>query len=68
MQVDWTQAPPWAYYAAQDPNGGWWWFECAPRATPSGWVVSDRNLGTRVERITGAAPDWRKSVSTRPAA
>lgn len=62
---DWRTAPPWACYAAQDPNGGWWWYECLPTPGPSGhWHTGE--LGTRLERCTGVQPDWRDTLTVRP--
>ena len=61
---DWRTAPSWAQYRARDPNGGWWWFEVAPRPTSLGWVVSE--LGTGCERAT-IPGEWRKSLTVRGA-
>ena len=61
---DWQTAPQWACYAAQDPHGGWWWYECRPTPSPSGgWMASQH--GTRLQRAD-AAPEWRKSIQSRP--
>lgn len=61
---DWRTAPQWACYAAQDPNGGWWWYECRPTPSPSGgWMASQH--GTRLQRAD-AAHDWLRSIQIRP--
>lgn len=62
LKPDWKTAPSWAQYLAQDPNGGWWWFEVAPCPTSLGWVVSQ--LGTGCERAT-IPGEWRKSLTVR---
>lgn len=63
---DWRTAPQWACYMAQDPHGGWWWYECRPTPSPSGGWMSSQP-GTRIQRAD-AAPDWRQSIQTRPTA
>lgn len=64
LKPDWKTAPSWAQYLAQDPNGGWWWFEVAPRPAAMGWIVGQ--LGTRCERAT-IPGEWRKSLTVRGA-
>ena len=64
LKPDWKTAPSWAQYLAQDPNGGWWWFEVAPRPASMGWIVCQ--LGTRCERAT-IPGEWRKSLTVRGA-
>ena len=64
LKPDWKTAPSWAQYLARDPNGGWWWFEVAPRPTSLGWVVGQ--LGTGCERAT-IPGEWKKSLTVRGA-
>ena len=36
MKPDWSDAPEWADYLAQDANGTWYWYEGKPKPVYGG--------------------------------
>lgn len=37
---DWSEAPDWAKYLAQDKDGEWYWFECEPQQESECWFLA----------------------------
>lgn len=63
MTIDWTQAPPWARYAAMDANGCWFWF--AEKPTPHsrcGWFTGSPNF----ESFNPCPVHWTQTLTERP--
>lgn len=49
LQIDWTQAPEWANFAAMDCDGEWWWYESEPEDQGFGaWVGGRMETFTRI--------------------
>lgn len=64
--IDWSDAPDWAEYAAQDEDGEWWWYEEEPRHAGALW---DNLPATKIDRVRGVFPpnsNWRDTLQTRP--
>lgn len=62
MNIDWTQAPPWAKYAAMDEDGCWFWYADNPSPTRYSWQATSPNF----ELIEAARPDWTQTLTERP--
>lgn len=41
LQIDWTQAPEWANFAAMDSDGEWWWYQKEPVKDIDGDYISN---------------------------
>lgn len=71
MKPDWDDAPEWAQWLAQDPDGVWYWTEREPltRYTDTGkdadaWNVALAGLADRA--LVGAPnPNWRDTLERR---
>jgi len=61
MTIDWTQAPPWARYAAMDADGFWFWYASRPTALSTVWRCPQN---TEFELID--LPDWTQTLTERP--
>lgn len=59
---DWSEAPEWAKYLAQDKDGEWWWFECEPKKESDHWYLA-RCVG-QMERAY--KEPWAISLEPRP--
>ena len=59
---DWSEAPEWARYLAQDKDGEWYWFECEPEIRSDYWNL-DRCVG-KSEQATKEA--WTLTLESRP--
>lgn len=68
---DWSKAPEWAGYAAQDKCGAWNWYDKKPSATADKekieWML-DSSRATKFSHACDADenPDWRKTLQARP--
>jgi hypothetical protein len=64
MKINWSKAPEWANYIAQDYDGSWAWFESRPRPCKMWeyWVETEG----RVLAITPENPDWQDTLQERP--
>lgn len=63
--VDWSKAPNWAQYAAQDADGVWYWYERKPGVHPGSfaWHV---NGWSSYERCGGEPnPEFKKTLQRR---
>lgn len=59
---DWSEAPEWAKYLAQDKDGEWYWFECQPSMESECWY-----LASCVGQSQSAHQDpWTKTLEERP--
>jgi len=58
MNINWTDAPEWAQWAAQDADGDWYWYEEEPSAVEDGFQA--RGM------IWAVRPKWRESLQQRP--
>lgn len=60
--IDWSKAPEWANYAAQDSTGEWYWYEFVP------WIDGDEastwsDTEGKWERMEPA--NWKESLRKR---
>lgn len=62
MTIDWTQAPPWARYAAMDANGDWFWYAEKPAARQHSWSSFSPNF----ESFNPCPVHWTQSLTERP--
>lgn len=69
---DWSDAPEWAEWLAQDGDGRWEWHEDMPVEMAGGWDIPDNERFHKWEECAkGAAPaghDWRQTLEQRHAA
>ena len=65
LDIDWSAAPEWANWVAQDSTGTHYAFSHKPLQGACGWSPS---LGTRVAIMgrTNAPHEWRESLAHRP--
>ncbi|MCF8799217.1 hypothetical protein [Xanthomonas campestris] len=63
-QIDWSVAPAWASFAAQDADGNLRWHENQP-VTTSFWWYSGRG---QTETFAQATPEWKNSLTAKPKA
>lgn len=64
MVIDWSNAPKWARYAAQDLTGESWWFETKPETS---YLFDDWRYGGRTKKITPKRnPKWKETLQERP--
>lgn len=62
MTIDWTQAPPWANYAAMDLDGCWFWYSEEPGKLTETWSPSGYNF----EAFERSPIDWTQTLTQRP--
>jgi hypothetical protein len=60
MDIDWTNAPEWAKYAAQDANGEVYYFEEEPEVMDDVWISS-----ARCEMAELCGINWKESLAKR---
>ncbi len=62
MKPDWSQAPVWAKYLAQDVNGSWVWFALKPEPndTHGEWMPQGRFQRAKT------TPEWRETLEGMP--
>lgn len=68
-QIDWSQAPTWANYAAMDENGEWFFFEKIPYMVTkhvAHYWWADEGCVHVITGMTGGCEDWTKSLVERP--
>lgn len=61
--IDWSQAPEWAQYAAMDFDCGWYWYAVTPYTASYSWISDGRQ-----EKFTNKqqnVEDWEKSLTER---
>lgn len=61
---DWNKAPQWANFAAQDPDGQWYWYEFEPSVNCGEWC-EDSDAG-RITRAYATAESWHLTLEQRP--
>jgi hypothetical protein len=64
MKPDWSTAPEWANYLAQDKFGDWYWYENKPEARPLSWMVIPHFALASTGK--GSVPNWRDTLEERP--
>lgn len=62
MTIDWTQAPPWARYAAMDQNGTWMWYAEKPTARRHSWSAHSPNFVS----FNPCPVHWTQTLTERP--
>ena len=69
MKINWDNAPKWAYWAAQDADGEWWWYEGKPYIGEKDelWLYDyapsyDADLMCQTE----PNPNWRDTLTEKP--
>ena len=75
-QPDWSQAPEWAKWLAQDKDGVWSWFSTKPEPHNFGLYANGTFLASRKGKkesyskttftLTSINENWRKTVVKRP--
>lgn len=60
MKPQWSTAPEWANYIAQDKNGVWHWFEREPHRGPREWF---KKYGSY---MLEASFNWEHSLEEKP--
>jgi hypothetical protein len=60
MKPDWSTAPSWANYLAQDEDGEWFWFQNKPNAGQAAWWVS------KGEGCRAGISSWCDTLEERP--
>lgn len=65
MDIDWSKAPEWANWLAQDECGEWFWFENKPELQSEGWD-DDKTYNENKHEIAGVN-GWKCSLQKRPA-
>jgi len=61
---EWSDAPEYANWLAQDEDGEWWWFEGEPKLDSDCFYChSKREDQASIGRVLG---DWRKTLERRP--
>lgn len=75
LRPDWSKAPEWAMWAAQDGDGAVWLYEKEPLRDestewePDGWYEPSRGgLIYEQEAVGPANPNWRQAIEARPVA
>lgn len=63
LKPDWNDAPEWANWVAQDPNGSWWWYEHEPRKGKSRWI---NTADTMCSQARVLHIDWHNTLEERP--
>ena len=61
LKPEWQDAPDWAGYMVQEPDGKWWWFENEPSFINSKWV-------SKIGRYSVAYYQYRRTLEKRPTA
>jgi hypothetical protein len=59
---EWSQAPEWARYLAQDKDGEWYWFEYEPEPKAGYWNL-DRCVG---QSEKANKEEWTLTLEQRP--
>lgn len=62
MQIDWTQAPRWARYAAMDQNGTWMWYAHEPIQRSDCWQPACAGF----ESFNPCPVHWTQTLTERP--
>lgn len=62
MTIDWTQAPPWARYAAMDQNGDWFWYSEKPNLFRQTWTADTGGF----ESFNPCPVHWTQTLTERP--
>ncbi|ABR10562.1 BcepNY3gp27 [Burkholderia phage BcepNY3] len=74
LEIDWSAAPAWASWAAQDADGGVFWFSQEPTLSrvTSRWHCRDDDTTCSAALVgvvrVGPAAKWRESLTRRPPA
>jgi len=67
---EWSEAPAWSQWLAQDANGLWVWFEYKPYAKikPGMWVEPSTSPSGRFADAGGyrSNPEWESTLEARP--
>jgi hypothetical protein len=64
-EIDWSQAPDWAQFAAMDEDGEWYWYGLKPRTHEGAdcWYGGGKS---DYYKNTGCVVGWRSSLVERP--
>jgi hypothetical protein len=63
FQPDWSTAPEWANWLAQDENGRWCFYDMKPETNPNGqWKCTGFGRFANCEKIVG----WENTLQQRP--
>lgn len=70
MKPEWSEAPEWANWLAQDLNGSWYWYASRPSEGVTHWRAADvtgQSLVPSVARYKGNdEPEWKETLEERP--
>ena len=59
---EWSEAPEWAQYLAQDADGEWYWFELQPSKESEYWFLA--SCVGQSQRVF--AEPWTRTLEPRP--
>jgi hypothetical protein len=64
----WSKAPTWANWRAQDENGAWWWFSHEPNYRASIYFGFEWQSSYNLKFIRQGKPNsnWRETLEKRP--
>lgn len=60
---DWSDAPSWAEWLAQDSDGWWYWYEVKPRILHLCWIVMGGKHISAKKSIQG--DNWKNTLQKR---
>ena len=56
-----VSVPQWASWAAQDPDGSWWVYECEPLQHDNGWYENE--IGRHLKLfLSSENPNWSATL------
>lgn len=64
---DWSKLPAWATHAAQDDEGGWYWYDRKPTLSDGGWYNEGEECGEIPKRYApkNYTGPWQESLLVR---
>lgn len=60
---DWSEAPDWSGFLAQDPDGRWYWYSAPAFTVTQGWTTGGMVGFSQEGKLIG---DWRNTLEKRP--
>ena len=63
---DWSDAPEWAQWLAQDGGGSWWWYAIKPSESAGGWMENDHACAKHWPGFYIPNPTWYDTLEQRP--
>jgi hypothetical protein len=63
---DWSIAPEWANYLAQDRDGSWHWYQDEPKQDHEQWVLANHCTEWKLYRPIVESKNWKETLERRP--